>query len=110
MSQLITLSAHQQEALEAIQHFLLGDGDCFILQGGAGTGKTTLLAALAQWLKAVCRPHMFLAPTGRAARILGDKTGARTSTIHACIFRLAQLDVFEGAQARTIRDYASASR
>ncbi|WP_296697464.1 ATP-dependent DNA helicase [Thiocapsa sp. UBA6158] len=100
MSQLITLSAHQQEALEAIQHFLLGDGDCFILQGGAGTGKTTLLAALAQWLKAVCRPHMFLAPTGRAARILGDKTGARTSTIHACIFRLAQLDVFEGAQAK----------
>ncbi|MBK1620315.1 hypothetical protein CKO42_18085 [Lamprobacter modestohalophilus] len=71
-----------------------------VLKGGAGTGKTTLLAALALWLKAERLPHAFLAPTGRAARILRDKTGADTSTIHQRIYSFAKLEVFEEAKLK----------
>ena len=94
----VPLTSHQSEALNAIRAFVQGPGDCFILEGGAGTGKTTLLAALAGWLEADYRPRVFLAPTGRAARILGDKTGASPTTIHGCIYAFERLNVFEEAQ------------
>jgi hypothetical protein len=96
----IQLTAHQQAALRAIQAFVEGPGHCFVLQGGAGTGKTTLMAALAGWLKDACRPYAFLAPTGRAARILGDKTGVGATTIHGAIYAFEQLNVFEEAQTK----------
>jgi len=96
----VPLTSHQSEALNAIRAFVQGPGDCFILEGGAGTGKTTLLAALAGWLEAEYRPHVFLAPTGRAARILGDKTGASPTTIHGCIYAFERLNVFEEAQTQ----------
>ena len=96
------LTAHQHEALNAIAAFVRGKGDCFILEGGAGTGKTTLMAALAGWLAAEGRPHAFLAPTGRAARILGDKTGVNATTIHGGIYTFEHLEVFE--EARTKND------
>ncbi len=94
------LTPHQYEALSAIKAFVQGPGDCFILEGGAGTGKTTLMAAVAGWLKAEYRPHVFLAPTGRAARILGDKTGVAATTIHGCIYVFERLNVFEEAQTK----------
>jgi energy-coupling factor transporter ATP-binding protein EcfA2 len=95
------LTTHQHAALQAVQAFVEGPGDCFLLQGGAGTGKTTLLAALAGWLKSEYRPHTFLAPTGRAARILGDKTGAGATTIHGAIYAFERLSVFEEAETKS---------
>ena len=102
MSNSVQLTPHQQQATDAIQAFLVGPENCFVLQGSAGTGKTTLLAALAGRLDAANRPYRFLAPTGRAARILGDKTGADSATIHRQIYALDRLQVFE--QARTKND------
>ncbi|MCF7983067.1 MAG: AAA family ATPase [Thiohalocapsa sp.] len=96
----IQLTSHQQEAFDAIKAFIQGPGDCFILEGGAGTGKTTLMAALAGWLKGQSRPDAFLAPTGRAARILGDKTGVDATTIHGCIYAFERLNVFEEAETK----------
>ena len=100
MSSAVQLTPHQNTALRAIQTFVEGPEHCFLLQGGAGTGKTTLLAALACWLKAEYRPHVFLAPTGRAARILGDKTGVDATTIHGAIYAFERLNVFEEAQTK----------
>lgn len=94
------LSSEQKNTLALIQEFVGGQQDCCVLQGGAGTGKTTLLAALANWLHKENRSYAFLAPTGRAARILGDKTGAETSTIHQHIYSFAQLLVFEEAETK----------
>lgn len=92
------LTTQQCQALFQIQHFLRGPAHCFILRGGAGTGKTTLLAELAKVLTSERRLYQFLAPTGRAARILGDKTGADAATIHGCIYAFDDLQVFEQAQ------------
>jgi exodeoxyribonuclease V alpha subunit len=53
-----------------------------ILTGGPGTGKTSILRALVEILKAKrVRVHL-AAPTGRAAQRLAETTGGYASTIH----------------------------
>lgn len=102
----IKLTSEQSEALRAIKSFLHDDKqDAFILRGSAGTGKTTLIASLVDELEEMHLSCALLAPTGRAARILGNKikqitrrTGHDGSTIHRAIFALTQVEVNEGAE------------
>ncbi|MDD2856937.1 MAG: AAA family ATPase, partial [Desulfuromonadaceae bacterium] len=94
-----TLTETQAEAVNAIIRFINSPTDCFILRGGAGTGKTTLLKVLIHTLMENNRCCMLLAPTGRAARILGNKTEHPACTIHSKIYSFADFEVFEHAVA-----------
>jgi exodeoxyribonuclease V alpha subunit len=53
-----------------------------ILTGGPGTGKSATMRALVDVLKAGKRRARLCAPTGKAARRLGELTGAEATTIH----------------------------
>ncbi len=66
-----------------------------ILTGGPGTGKTTILRALVEILKAKKARVTLAAPTGRAAQRLAGTTGGFASTIH----RLLAYDVARGGFA-----------
>lgn len=55
---------------------------CFVLTGGPGVGKTTTVRALVGCLRALGREVALAAPTGKAARRLGEVVGMEAQTIH----------------------------
>lgn len=92
---MIDLNSQQLAALSKIQAFLHNEKlDVFILRGSAGTGKTTLIAKLVQHLEEIKYSYAVLAPTGRAARIIGAKIKQTTglhidgSTVHRVLYQL----------------------
>lgn len=79
----------QKKIIEALSDYLSG-GDSqaiFVLNGYAGTGKTTLIAATVGALKACGIKPVLLAPTGRAAKVLARYSGEAAHTIHKRIYR-----------------------
>lgn len=58
----------------------------FILNGYAGTGKTSVMGALVRSLHRVGVHTMLLASTGRAAKVLSSFTGFPAHTIHRQIY------------------------
>lgn len=59
----------------------------FIVNGYAGTGKTSLTGALVKALEDAGRPAVLLAPTGRAAKVFSLHAGHPAFTIHRKIYR-----------------------
>ena len=60
---------------------------CFVLRGYAGTGKTSMVAALVRAMDKLKQRTCLLAPTGRAAKVLSSYSGFPAYTIHKCIYR-----------------------
>lgn len=74
---------------EAMDDFLLvkGTSRSFILKGYAGTGKTSVLAALVRALPGLGLRPVMLAPTGRAAKVMSSYAAKTGYTIHKIIYR-----------------------
>lgn len=90
----------QEKAIILLADFLLSRerDTVFLLKGYAGTGKTSLLAALVRTLGMLQQRVMLLAPTGRAAKVLSSYAGVPTYTIHRKIYRqksITDMDVFQ---------------
>ena len=62
-----------------------------ILRGSAGTGKTSLVAAIVQALVSLRQRVVLLAPTGRAAKVLALNSQHLATTIHRKIYRQKSL-------------------
>lgn len=78
----------QEKLLHDISAFLSGDdGDILVVNGYAGTGKTTAIASVIATLREYRAPYVLLAPTGRAAKVLSGYAGDRAFTIHKHIYR-----------------------
>lgn len=92
----------QERLLRAVSAFLSSDdGDILVVNGYAGTGKTTAMAAVVAGLAALEIPSVLLAPTGRAAKVLSQYAGHPASTIHKHIYRQKSLSA-EGVGAFTL--------
>ena len=71
-----------------IGEFLTSDeGDILVVNGYAGTGKTTVLAAVVSTFTDLKTPCILMAPTGRSAKVLSGYTGRPASTVHKQIYR-----------------------
>ena len=80
------------EQLQAIRLFALfmADRDAqsvMILRGSAGTGKTTLAAAIVKAMLQLKQKIVLLAPTGRAAKVFSLYAHQPAYTIHRRIYR-----------------------
>ena len=62
--------------------------DVFVLNGYAGTGKTSVVSALIKALSHLKIKTVVLAPTGRAAKVAGGMAGKQASTIHRRIYHM----------------------
>ncbi len=62
--------------------------DVFVLNGYAGTGKTSVIAALIKALAHCKIKSVVLAPTGRAAKVAGTMAQRQASTIHRRIYHM----------------------
>ena len=97
-----TANEGQLELLDKLSRFITSQETrkAFILRGYAGTGKTSIMAALVQSLKQLNQRFVLLAPTGRAAKVLGRYAGYPAYTIHKYIYRQKQL----GEEIFTLND------
>ncbi|AGA78470.1 ATP-dependent DNA helicase [Echinicola vietnamensis] len=59
----------------------------FVLRGYAGTGKTSVIAAVVKSLPKLNFRSLLLAPTGRAAKVMAAYSGRMGFTIHKIIYR-----------------------
>lgn len=66
------LTTQQNKVFEQIKAFLDSDASVSILRGYAGTGKTTMVKVIADYVEQN-RQLVMMAPTGRAARVLNKK-------------------------------------
>jgi exodeoxyribonuclease-5 len=97
-----TANEGQMELLDKLGQFITSQESrkAFILRGYAGTGKTSIMAALVQSLKQLSQRFVLLAPTGRAAKVLSRYAGYPAYTIHKYIYRQKQL----GEEIFTLND------
>ncbi len=78
----------QLTAIKQIEDFLRSKkNSVFILTGYAGTGKTSLMAALVRALHAYRVNSVLLAPTGRAAKVFSRYARKTAFTIHRKIYK-----------------------
>ncbi len=78
----------QERLLRETASFLSSDdGDILVVNGYAGTGKTSALSAVVNGLASLQIPSVLLAPTGRSAKVLSGYSGRPASTIHKHIYR-----------------------
>ena len=86
-----TPNEQQAAVIDAFARFFAPDApqwSAFILNGYAGTGKTTLVGALVQAYESLGGKTVLLAPTGRAAKVFSAGAASHpASTIHRKIYR-----------------------
>ena len=77
----------QDKLLRQVASFITADEDILVVNGYAGTGKTSALSAVVGGLSSLKIPCVLLAPTGRSAKVLSGYCGMPASTIHKHIYR-----------------------
>ena len=82
-------TSEQTSAIDMFCRFLAGGGDraVMLMRGSAGTGKTSLAAAMVKTMVKLGRKVVLLAPTGRAAKVFSLNAGQRALTVHRKIYR-----------------------
>ncbi|MBU1170941.1 MAG: ATP-dependent RecD-like DNA helicase [Proteobacteria bacterium] len=90
----ISLAPRQKEAVKTAM-----ESKAMVITGGPGTGKTTIINAILKIFSRQNKKILLCAPTGRAAKRMGETTGRTAKTIH----RLLEFSYKEGGFQRNER-------
>lgn len=101
----LTPTSDQLNAIQALDQFLTNDVPAFVLKGYAGSGKTTLLKGLIDYLISSGRRFQLMAPTGRAAKIIHQRTGHVATTIHKGIYDFEKLEHLKNPKDQKSADF-----
>lgn len=82
------LTQDQENLVKNLSNFIFHSEDCniFILDGYAGTGKTSIISAIIKTLPYYGLRCELIAPTGRAAKVLSNRSLQQAYTIHKKIY------------------------
>lgn len=88
-----TLTSSQEELVLELDLFLTSDcPSTFLLKGFAGTGKTFITQGITKYLEANERQFTLMAPTGKAAKVIANKTQIEAMTIHRVVYQYFDID------------------
>lgn len=78
----------QDELLKKLANFMVNSSEAsiFLIKGYAGTGKTTIISTIVHHLNPFGIKSVLLAPTGRAAKVMGSYSKKQSFTIHKKIY------------------------
>ena len=87
-------TAEQDKAMDTFARFMTDrdERSVMVLRGAAGTGKTSLSAAIVRALLSLQQKLVLLAPTGRAAKVFSLYAGHPAYTIHRRIYRQKSIE------------------
>ncbi len=90
-----SLTSGQSSLIDELELFLTDNSTCFLLKGYAGTGKSFMMKGVTDCLVANKRTFIIAAPTGRAAKVISQKTKHKAYTIHKTIYSSKDLKEFK---------------
>ncbi len=87
-------TSEQEAAIDCFVRFMTDRREeaVMVLRGAAGTGKTSLSAAIVRALVSLEQRLVLMAPTGRAAKVFSLFAGQPAYTIHRRIYRQKSLE------------------
>ena len=93
---------NQKKIIEKLSEWLSSEEHerIFLLNGYAGTGKTTIIAAFVAALKELGIKPILLAPTGRAAKVRRDGIYYPQEDLSRALDSRYRLKIFVGLQSR----------
>ena len=83
-------TSEQVEVLNAIEHFVQPENelDFMVVCGSAGTGKSSIMNAVVDYLYQQKTNVCIRAPTARAVRLISKKTNTQASTVHSLVYNV----------------------
>jgi hypothetical protein len=90
------LTNEQTSLIKELNAFMLDKStQVFLLKGYAGTGKTFITKGLTEYLTSIGREFILAAPTGKAAKVIKEKTLQDAYTIHKTIYSYDNLKEYK---------------
>jgi len=86
---------YQKTVFQMLKDFVSSDNQVFLLKGYAGSGKTMMIKHFADYLHSENLSFSLSAPTGRAAKVIHNKTGYPSYTIHKTIYSMSEISFYE---------------
>lgn len=91
---MIELAKEQLNALLKMEEFIKNKEPVFVLQGFAGTGKTTILNEYIQFLDSTGVSFVLCAPTHKAKLVMEEITGYEAITVHKLLSLSPNIEIF----------------